>query len=214
MEKLKDIFFWDNKVLTTKQVAKTYNAKISEVLSVLEDAEKAEEKTHYYYIKGDEWEWYVKSNGLKESTKRKKTQYLWTNRGALLIARKINTEDAWNGYDRLISGYFKESSQRAYNLKAPRKTTWYERHEQDIYDLCNFENMTAKEVVKSIVISLSGEFNIDEAKKIYKQETGKNVKYTLDLLNLFPEMAESANKILYTMSSDLRNYIFQTTTGD
>lgn len=210
MVKLKNIFFWNNKVLTTKQIAKIYKVKISDVLSVLEDKENVREKIHYFYLKKDEWAWYVESNGLKESTKQRKMFYLWTNRGALLIARKINTEDAWNGYDELISEYFKESDQRKHELKAPRKTTWYEIHEQEIYDLCKFENITAKDVVKSIVMTLSEKFNIEKAKKLYKQETGKNVTYTLDLLNVFPEMADTASKTLYSMSSDLRDYIFQT----
>ena len=44
-------------------------------------------------------------DGLKNASKL----YLWTERGALLHAKSLNTDRAWEVYDRLVETYFRAS---------------------------------------------------------------------------------------------------------
>ena len=58
--------------------------------------------------------WKVNINRLEiqDSLKNAKTIYLWTERGAFLHAKSLNTDKAWEVYDSLVEHYFKSTEQK------------------------------------------------------------------------------------------------------
>jgi hypothetical protein len=65
------------------------------------------EGKHYYCLEGEAKREFLNrgqfDDGLKNATKL----YLWTEKGALLHAKSLGTDKAWEVYDMLVETYFK-----------------------------------------------------------------------------------------------------------
>lgn len=77
--------------------------------------ERYQEGKHYYLLKGDDLRVFrSKSYNLGIANNMNKL-YLWTERGAFLHAKSLNTDVAWDVYDSLVEHYFnsKEAKPKA-----------------------------------------------------------------------------------------------------
>ncbi len=97
------------RVLTTTQLAEYYETtekRISE--NFTRNEERYIESKHFYCLTGDELKEFLYSAncGLQNSSKIR-TLYLWTEKGALLHAKSLNTDKAWEVYDFLVENYFR-----------------------------------------------------------------------------------------------------------
>ena len=98
------------RVLLTNQLADRYgttNKVISNNFN--NNRAKYQEGKHYYLLKGkDLREFRSKSYNLGIANNMNKL-YLWTERGAFLHAKSLNTSEAWEVYDLLVEHYFKST---------------------------------------------------------------------------------------------------------
>lgn len=107
------------RVLTTKQIAEAYEADVKTIqYNFRYNKERYELGKHYIEITGDELRRLKTRNEFQSSLKYAKSLYLWTEKGALLHAKSLNTEKAWEVYDYLVDFYF-----RAKEKPTPEKTS-------------------------------------------------------------------------------------------
>lgn len=97
------------RVLTTQQIAEAYGTDtkiISKNFS--RNKERYIEGKHFICLEGEEKRGFVNRRQIDDSSKNAKTLYLWTEKGAFLHAKSLNTDKAWEVYDRLVDEYFEK----------------------------------------------------------------------------------------------------------
>lgn len=108
MEDLKITEYKDIRVLTTQQIAEAYKTD-SKVISnnFNRNKERYTEGKHYICLEGQALKEFKTNHHFDESSKINRI-YLWTEKGAFLHAKSLNTDIAWEVYDRLVDSYFKK----------------------------------------------------------------------------------------------------------
>lgn len=96
------------RVLTTKQIAELYEADLNTVRHNFRyNKDKYILGKHYIEVYGEELRRLKTSGEFIPSLKYAKSAYLWTEKGALLHAKSLNTDKAWQVYDYLVDYYFR-----------------------------------------------------------------------------------------------------------
>lgn len=109
MSDLKVIEYHGIRVLTTQQLAEAYGAEVQVVTNNFNrNKDRYEEGKHYICLYGDELRDFKTANQNDLSLKRVNQLYLWTEKGTFLHAKSLNTDTAWEVYDRLVESYFQK----------------------------------------------------------------------------------------------------------
>ena len=98
----------NQRVLTTAQIAEQYETTTDRIKDNF-NANKARytEGKHYYCLTGEVLKQFKNKVGNSDLVKpNAKILYLWTEKGALLHAKSLNTDKAWQAYDVLVDTYF------------------------------------------------------------------------------------------------------------
>jgi hypothetical protein len=132
---LRPIEHQKQRILTTQQIAEAYGADAKIVLrNFNRNKDRYTEGKHYFLLEGDVLKQF-KTNYLQEtssqfdvSSEETATQnedslkgvnklYLWTEKGALMHAKSLNTDKAWDAYELLVDDYYRRGDQ-IQNLQA------------------------------------------------------------------------------------------------
>lgn len=107
MQELQKIEYDGLFVLTTYQLAEAYRTS-TEVITrnFNRNKDRYIAGKHYIALEGDEKIKFLNLGQIDRSLKNAKTIYLWTQKGAFLHAKSLNTDAAWEVYDRLVDSYF------------------------------------------------------------------------------------------------------------
>lgn len=100
------------RVLTTQQIADGYgttNKVISNNFN--NNRTRFEEGKHFVLLVGEYLKEFLHSQNLGMQNKIRKL-YLWTEKGALLHAKSLGTDEAWDMYDILVDTYFKVQEEK------------------------------------------------------------------------------------------------------
>lgn len=129
------------RVLTTQQIAEAYGTD-GKVISnnFNRNRDRYEEGKHFICLEGESLKEFKTNHQFDESSKVNRL-YLWTEKGAFLHAKSLNTDIAWEVYDRLVDNYF----QKQQKLLSPQEMMriqlgMIDNHEERIFNLEN--NMT------------------------------------------------------------------------
>lgn len=97
------------RVLTTQQIAEAYGTD-SRVISnnFNRNKERYIEGKHYICLEDGEKREFVDHHQIDDGSKKASKLYLWTEKGAFLHAKSLNTDTAWEVYDRLVDNYFEK----------------------------------------------------------------------------------------------------------
>lgn len=96
------------RVLTTKQLAEAYGADVKTIqYNFRYNKTRYMLGKHYIEVTGDELRRLKTRNEFQSQFKYAKSLYLWTEKGALLHAKSLNTDKAWEVYDYLVDFYFR-----------------------------------------------------------------------------------------------------------
>ena len=97
------------KVLTTRQIAEAYDTTITHIKQNFRtNKSRYIEGKHYIELKGEALAQFKnKVENFYLVGKTANTLYLWTEKGALLHAKSLNTDKAWKVYDYLVDYYFR-----------------------------------------------------------------------------------------------------------
>ena len=102
------------RVLTTQQIAEGYgttNKVISNNFN--NNRTRFEEGKHFVLLVGEYLKEFLHSQNLGTQNKIRKL-YLWTEKGALLHAKSLGTDEAWDMYDILVDTYFKVQEEKQF----------------------------------------------------------------------------------------------------
>lgn len=125
------------RVLTTAQIAEQYGTtadRISKNFSA--NKVRYTEGKHYYCLTGDDLKAFKDDFLNSELVKPNASSlYLWTEKGALLHAKSLNTDQAWQAYEVLVDTYFSVREQAAmdsYMIADPvkRAERWIEEQRE------------------------------------------------------------------------------------
>lgn len=96
------------RVLLTAQLAESYGTEERAITDNFNNNKnRYEEGKHYFLLSGDDLRAFKRENEIFGFAPNLNKLYLWTERGALLHAKSLNTDRAWEVYDRLVETYFR-----------------------------------------------------------------------------------------------------------
>ena len=112
MHNLKRLEVHGMKVLTTRQLAEAYETERKVINNnYLRNKDKFILGKHYIAVEGDEMRHLRTSPQFEGELKKVSKAYFWTEKGALLHAKSLNTDKAWQVYDYLVDFYFRAKEQ-------------------------------------------------------------------------------------------------------
>lgn len=109
MNQLKIIEKKNLRVLTSSQLAQVFGVD-SKLISnnYSRNKDRYVESVHYFILQGDELREFKTNHQIDDQLKHSHTIYLWTEKGAFLHAKSLNTDPAWEAYSKLVDDYFKK----------------------------------------------------------------------------------------------------------
>lgn len=96
----------NQRVLTTSQLAENYgtdNERITKNFNRNKDRYKSGK--HFFLLEGDELKGFKATSQIDLSPNLNRL-YLWTEKGAWLHAKSLNTDEAWDAYEMLVDDYY------------------------------------------------------------------------------------------------------------
>lgn len=168
------------RVLTTAQLAEAYGTSEKRIQENFRlNKVRYQEGKHFYHVKGEALKQILDTPNFGGTKTGKIRQlYLWTERGALLHAKSLNTDKAWEVYDFLVEHYF-----RAVTM-------------EDLMD------MTADQMLENAKAYNKNRKQIDELRKYHELQFDADVARAkaalaqiklLDYLEQHPELSEVVN---------------------
>lgn len=109
MSKLQVIEKQGMRVLTSRQLAKVYDVKPIQIQqNYTNNKKRFRAGKHYVCLAGEELKSFKnKFENFDLVARTANRLYLWTEKGALLHAKSLNTDKAWEAYDYLVDFYFR-----------------------------------------------------------------------------------------------------------
>lgn len=100
-------------VLTTQQIAEAYEVKEIQISQNFKNnRQRFVEGKHYISLSGDDLRTFKNQLEKIEVVKSRTSHlYLWTQKGAFLHAKSLNTDKAWEVYDALVDNYFEKKKE-------------------------------------------------------------------------------------------------------
>lgn len=118
MQNLQVVEVQGQRVLTTKQIAELYDAEIIKVQqNFRNNKENYQLGKHYIELSGKDLQELKANPKISDQIKYAKRLYLWTEKGALLHAKSLNTDKAWEVYDYLVDFYFRAQDEKKVEAK-------------------------------------------------------------------------------------------------
>ena len=156
------------KVLTTRQIAEAYGVSKDKIIYNFNyNKDRYVLGKHYIEVLGEELRRLKRTCEIQSSFKYAKTLYLWTEKGALLHAKSLNTDKAWEVYDYLVDFYFRAKEKQTDKTEAtsvPDKTVRKIKKGTDIAPLF-------REVLETLPLEA-----LDETEKVLRTSRNKAVK--------------------------------------
>lgn len=112
------------RVLTSRQIAECYETTTERIKQNFQvNRSRYIEGKHYIVLNGEELRRFKYKDGNSSLvSKQAKILYLWTEKGALLHAKSLNTDKAWEVYDYLVDFYFRVQDGQERNVPtSPRQ---------------------------------------------------------------------------------------------
>lgn len=185
MNELKITEYKDIRVLTTQQIAEVYGTE-SKVLSknFERNKERYIEGKHYICLKGEELREFKANRQNDDLPSNLNKLYLWTEKGAFLHAKSLNTDTAWEVYDRLVDNYFKKkedllegvSEEIKAILFVDKRVTTVERKVDHLENTMNIDYAQQKQLknfANEVVVSALG--GKDAGAYRYRGEDGSKI---------------------------------------
>ncbi|MEF2966844.1 ORF6N domain-containing protein [Paenibacillus sp. M1] len=111
MNQLQIINHNGQRVLTTTQLAESYGTEV-QILTNNFNRNKARytEGKHYIALEGQEKRDFLNLHQNDLGSKNAVVLYLWTEKGAWMHAKSLNTDQAWEAYEMLVDDYYRVKS--------------------------------------------------------------------------------------------------------
>ncbi len=108
MNKLIPIEREGQRVLLTSQLAEGYETTPDIISKNYKRNEKRyQEGKHFFLLEGEAKREFLNHRQFDDGLKKAQKLYLWTEKGAFLHAKSLNTDKAWEIYNELVETYFR-----------------------------------------------------------------------------------------------------------
>ena len=159
------------RVLTTRQLAAAYGTEIKVIQNNFQrNKDRYTVGKHYIYMDRDELR-EVKATcpQIEGELRRTSRVHFWTEKGALLHAKSLNTDKAWEVYDYLVDFYFR-AKEKVVEPEKKEKTAAPPRPlMRTVVDIP--ENPRAQEAIKEIQKAIAAiEVMLDESNRYIGEE--------------------------------------------
>lgn len=105
------------RVLTTQQLAEAYGTDTERIrVNFNRNKDRFVEGKHYFALTGQEKHDFINSYQIDTTWLKAPVFYIWTEKGAWLHAKSLNTDEAWEAYERLVDEYY-NVKENAVNLQ-------------------------------------------------------------------------------------------------
>lgn len=189
------------RVLTTQQIAEAYGTNTDAITKNFNrNKEHYIDGKHYICLEGDDLKEF-KTNGQIDLSLKINKLYLWTEKGAFLHAKSLNTDKAWDVYGRLVDEYFDKGFRRPMTISEQIQllAQGNANHEERIVKLENTmtidygQQKSISDLVSSIVISHLGGKESNAYKEISKKvfaECNRDIKtyFSVNARNNIPKL--------------------------
>ncbi len=102
------------RVLMTRQLAEAYGTEMQIISNnYTRNKKRYVIGKHVIILEGEELKEFKAEHQIDDNLKFAHTLYLWTEKGALLHAKSLNTDKAWQVYDYLVDFYFRIKEEKA-----------------------------------------------------------------------------------------------------
>lgn len=160
----KIIEYQNIRVLTTQQLAVAYGTEAQMITNNFNrNKERYTVGKHYVCLVGEELKAFKTEHQNDLSLGKVNLLYLWTQKGAFLHAKSLNTDAAWEVYERLVDSYFQKPQNPLTDREMMRiQLGMYDEHEERISHLENTMNLDygqqqeLKNAVNKQVITILG----------------------------------------------------------
>lgn len=210
------------RVATTKQIAEAYGCDSKNLTNNFRrNKSRFVEAKHYFNITGEDLKYYRASKRCPVKSNARNL-YLWTERGALLLAKSINTDTAWDAYERLVDFYFEAKIEekpeaeavevveaepelpqlqpkyawQVSQIQIPKQRNWYDRNYLRMSAIARKYGVTKNNIYHLILVRIQQEYDLDYANELYRKETGHSPRYALDLLTHFACLGALGDEII------------------
>ena len=113
MENLQVMKRENQRVLTTAQIAEQYGTDAKAISkNFTRNESRYVEGKHYYCLTGDTLREFKANHQIDDLRPNTNKYYLWTEKGALLHAKSLNTDKAWQAYEFLVDNYFEAKKEQ------------------------------------------------------------------------------------------------------
>ncbi|MDE6672743.1 MAG: ORF6N domain-containing protein [Ruminococcus sp.] len=182
------------RVLTTAQLAEAYGTTTKIIRqNFIRNKERYIEGVHYYCLKNAELQAFKTGPQFEVQFKQAKILYIWTEKGALLHAKSLNTDRAWEVYDFLVDTYFRvREISKLYNEDIYQKLEMLEKRSVIIYQKLEMLEQKIDTLEKNSVIRTD---NI--IKSIEKSITDNLYDTVKTIIPGFVVLYKKINSILY-----------------
>lgn len=226
MNNLQVIEVKGQRVLTTRQIAEAYGTDVKIINNnYTRNKVRYVMGKHFIPVEGDELK-ALKSthHQIEGELKRAHKAFFWTEKGALLHAKSLNTDKAWEVYDYLVDFYFhakkedgaKQASRK--NTVVPIRTRVEKIHEgieEKSARRLSFEDNVKMDVFTKLIHlaeDLGGEVHFVTFKS--KSEGMMAADSNLENLRIGIKSGMDFEKYMYNIAHELASYFLHYDKGD
>lgn len=158
MSKLQVIELRGKRVLTTSQLAESYETETDNVVKNFNrNKDKYTEGKHFFLLEGQDLKDF-RAKGQIDLPRNINKFYVWTEKGSWLHAKSLNTDAAWDAYELLVDEYYRITTTTNKELSSNELTAMLAvKLNEDLNEV--------KEEVKAISDKLDNRMTIDYAQQ-------------------------------------------------
>lgn len=180
MKELTVTKFNDIRVLTTQQIADAYETESQVITNNFNrNKDRYVSGKHFIYLTGNELRNFRAKN-QNDVLPNANRLYLWTKKGAFLHAKSLNTDTAWEVYDKLVDTYFMKkedllegiSPELRAVLVVDKRVTAVEQkvgHLENTMNIDYAQQQTLKNEVNKVVVKALGGKESNAYKEVSKK---------------------------------------------
>jgi ORF6C domain/ORF6N domain len=107
MNQIQPIVQNGQRVLTTAYLAEAYGTNPERITrNFNRNKDRYKQEKHFYLLEGEILKQF-RATGQIDLPQNLNRLYLWTEKGAWLHAKSLNTDEAWDAYERLVDEYYR-----------------------------------------------------------------------------------------------------------
>ena len=96
------------RVLTTSQLAEAFGTDARIISNNFNrNKDRYTEGKHFFALTGEQKRQFFNNHQIDDGSKNAAVAYLWTEKGAWMHAKSLNTDKAWDAYEMLVDDYYR-----------------------------------------------------------------------------------------------------------